>query len=592
MLGLMFARRSVAALASLVALSAHTAWAQCEYATLVQQVIASDPTGAARLGASVAVDGTTIVAGAPRANGILGIGQAGAVYVYTRSGNFVTQQQKLVASDGAQNDLFGTSVALVGNTLVVGAPGDASGRGAVYVFVRSGSTWTQQAKIVSSDGTAGDEFGTSLALTTGIQRWILVAGAPIDDNVGPAGSTGGNNTGSAYVFTASTLSVNPTWSQAAKLMATDGSAGDNFGTSVSASGTTAVIGAPNDSTLAGLGAGSAYVFTGDPLNTSNWSQQVRLVPNNGVANGRFGYGISYESNTALIGAYNQEDLVGGFYVFTRSGTVWTQSQYFSGVSDRLGFGGNLALDGDLAAVGSYPFEGQLAQRPPIRLYRRVAGVWTFLSEIPTIGNQTSMGAAVALSGSSIVTSATLFTQTVGSQGTAYVFDLISGPATEIDTQPTSTSVCPGEAASFNVQADGTQLAYRWQYFVVPNTFVNLPDGQSFVGTASGATTPNLTFTTDQSRVLRCQVTNACGVVNTDAVTLTVREANDPVCTGEPVCPECAADYDLDGGVTGADIGAFFVDFESGAACADVDLDGGVTGGDIGAFFVVYEAGGC
>lgn len=589
----MFVRRFVAALASLVALSAHTAFAQCEYATLVQQVIASDPTGSARLGASVAVDGTTIVAGAPLAYRVSGGPQTGAVYVYTRSGNFVTQQQKLVASDGALNDLFGSSVALVGNTLIVGAPGYASGRGAVYVFVRSGSTWTQQAKLASSDIATGDAFGTSLALTTGIQRWILVVGAPNDDNVGPAGSTGGSNAGSAYVFTASTLSVNPTWSQAAKLMATDGSAGDNLGTSVSASGTTAVIGAPNDSPLAGFGAGSAYVFTGDPLNTSNWSQQVRLLPNNGVANGRFGQGISYESNTALIGAYNQEGFNGGFYVFTRSGTIWTQAQYFPAASTRDGFGGNLALDGDLAAVGSYPYEGQLAQRPPIRLYRRVAGVWTFVNDIPTIGNQTAMGAPVALSGSTIVTSATLFsTQTLGAVGTAYVFDLTSGPATEIDAQPTSMSVCLGEAASFDVQATGSQLAYRWQYLTAPNTFTNLADGETSLGSISGATSPNLVFTANQSHVVRCELTGACGVVNSNQASLTVRASDDPVCTGEPVCPGCAADYDQDGGVTGADIGAFFVDFESGAACADVDLDGGVTGGDIGAFFVVYEGGGC
>jgi hypothetical protein len=146
----------------------------------------------------------------------------GAAYVF----GLPSQQARLTASNPAANSNFGVSVAISGSTAVVGADTRSSKTVAVYVFVRSGSTWTQQAKLTASDGAANDFFGVSVA----ISRSTAVVGAD------------GKNasTGAAYVFTRS----GSTWSQQAELTASGGAGGDEFGFSLALSGSTAVVGAP------------------------------------------------------------------------------------------------------------------------------------------------------------------------------------------------------------------------------------------------------------------------------------------------------------------------------------------------------------
>ena len=173
--------------------------------------------------------------------------QSGSAYVFVRSGGTWSQQAKLTASDAAEFDLFGNSVAVSGDTAVVGNRGDADGgldSGSAYVFVRSGTTWSQQAKLTASDAAEFDLFGNSVAVSGD----TAVIGADFDDDAGL-------NSGSAYVFVRS----GTTWSQQAKLTASDAAADDFFGDSVAVSGDTAVVGAPWDDD-AGLNSGSAYVF--------------------------------------------------------------------------------------------------------------------------------------------------------------------------------------------------------------------------------------------------------------------------------------------------------------------------------------------
>ena len=167
-----------------------------------------------------------------------------------------TQQQKLVASDAAGGDLLGSSVAISGETVVVGAPDDddaaGSRQGSAYVFVRSGGVWSQQQKLLASDGAEEDRFGTSVA----ISGETVVVGAPDDDDAM------GSRQGSAYVFVRSSVS----WSQQQKLLASDATGGQQFGTSVAISGETVVVGAVS-------GQGSAYVFA---RSGGVWSQQQKL----------------------------------------------------------------------------------------------------------------------------------------------------------------------------------------------------------------------------------------------------------------------------------------------------------------------------
>lgn len=151
--------------------------------------------------------------------------------------------------------------------------------------------------------------------------------------------------------------------------------------------------------------------------------------------------------------------------------------------------------------------------------------------------------------------------------------------------PIDTEVCldVADSVTFHVAVDaGVTPQYRWR-----RDSIELNDGLR----VSGATTATLTvagLSVEDSGVYDCVITN-CAEVFSQGATLTVRGFGDPVCAG---CPPCPADYDLDGGVTGSDIAAFFSDFEQGQVCADTDQDGGVTGGDIAAFFVAFEAGGC
>jgi len=289
-------------------------------------------------GTSVSISGGTAVVGAYGANG-----GPDAAYVFTRSGEIWTQQQKLTASDGAVDDRFGTSVAISGDTVIVGAYQDDDAgvdSGSAYVFVRSNGTWTQQQKLTASDGAEGDRFGISVALSGD----TAVAGAYQDDD-------GGIDSGSAYVFTRS----NGVWTEQQKLTASDASGAAYFGYSVALAGDTAVVGADGDESFPGLSTGSAYVFT---RQDSVWTQQAKLTSSDAAAGDRFGYSVSLSGDTAVIGAYWDEVAgisTGSAYVFVRVDNMWSQEQKIT-ASDGAGadlFGAAVAVSGDTAVVGAY-----------------------------------------------------------------------------------------------------------------------------------------------------------------------------------------------------------------------------------------------
>ncbi len=206
-------------------------------------------------GAAVSISGNTIAVGAPIAETPV----KGAAYVFTGSGSTWTQQQKLpLPSDiGVAND-FGASISVSGDTVVVGArlndhgPGATAGsnQGAAYVFTRAGTVWTQQQKLTATDAGISDEFGYSVA----VEGNTAVIGARTD-TFGTSPNTALNQ-GSAYVFTR----TGATWTQAQKLSAFDGAAQDQFGWAVALSGTTAVVGAYLDDVEGQQDQGSAYVF--------------------------------------------------------------------------------------------------------------------------------------------------------------------------------------------------------------------------------------------------------------------------------------------------------------------------------------------
>ncbi|MEY3231202.1 MAG: hypothetical protein RL689_1291, partial [Planctomycetota bacterium] len=309
------------------------------------KLVANDPGLSDSLGISVAIDGITAVAGAAF-DDASAIADQGSVYVFfNSSGTTWTQQTKLVASDGAAGDQLGGSVAISGNTLLAGAAGDDFGavldQGSAYVFTRTGTTWTQQAKLVALDGAAGDNFGSSVAILGD----TAIVGASGDDNGAVA------DQGSIYIFTRS----GTTWTQQAKLVASDGAAGDFFGRSLAIAGDSVIVGARADDVGANNDQGSAYVFTGGG---ASWTQQAKFLAADGAAGDQFGSSVSISGDVAIVGA-RTDDIgangdQGSAYVFIRWGTTWTQRSKLTAPDGAVNdsFGASVGISGVNVLVGA------------------------------------------------------------------------------------------------------------------------------------------------------------------------------------------------------------------------------------------------
>ncbi|WP_246834197.1 FG-GAP repeat protein [Leptospira bourretii] len=370
--------------------------------------------GTDQFGVSVAIDRDTIVVGANQEdsnqttitnapNAIApneGATDSGAAYVFQKSGTTWSEQAYLKPSNTGANDQFGISLAISGDTIAVGAyfedsnqtsitngspaPANegATNAGAVYVFQRSGTTWSEQAYLKPSNMGAGDRFGT----TVDIANDTIVVGANLEasnqititNGSGASANNSAANAGAAYVF----RRTGTTWVEEAYLKAPNAEADDQFGNSVAIDGDTIVVGAfseasnqttitngtaassDNSATLAG----AAYVFqrTG-----STWSHQAYLKPPNLGADDRFGITVAIEGNTILVGSIfednNQTTVTNGtmpnddnslsnsgaVYLFQRSGSTWAFRAYIKApnadVEDR--FGNAIAFSGDTAVVG-------------------------------------------------------------------------------------------------------------------------------------------------------------------------------------------------------------------------------------------------
>ena len=317
-------------------------------------IVANDYFGRA---ASMNSDGTYAVIGKPR---ISGVGQA---YIFVRSGSTWTQQQKL--TQNGSSDMFGNSVSISsdGNYAAIGAhQADGSGRGAVYIYSRSGSTWTMQQKLTSSDRTDFDRFAYSVSINSDGTYVIATAYGDADN---------GTNSGSAYIFTRS----GSTWTQQAKIKPSDGSANADFGggqygtpgvsASINSDGTHVIVGSfykgELDSNNVGQQrTGAAYVFT---RSGSTWTQQQKLSPSAIVAFTYFGQSVSINSDAtfAIIGAHGDATAAGAAYVFSRSGSTWTLERKITAsdaqVNDYFGLGVSLSSDAAYAIVGSIYEDG-------------------------------------------------------------------------------------------------------------------------------------------------------------------------------------------------------------------------------------------
>jgi hypothetical protein len=356
-------------------------------------LVASDSIPGDYQGWSVSVSGDTAVVGAYRKSSSTGL-QSGAAYIYTRSGDFWSQQAKLTPGDAAASDYFGGSVAIDGNTAVIGTWRKNNYIGAAYVFVRSGSVWNQQAKLTASDGASGDDFGWAVSVS--------------GDTVAVGAYNKNNMTGAVYVF----VRDGSTWNQQAKLTADDGAANDAFGYSLSVADDTAVVGAWRKNNFSG----TAYVFT---RSGASWIQQAKLVARDGEANDLFGFSVSVHGETAVMGAYGKNNNTGAVYVFGRSGSAWTQQAKII-TGDGAGtdaFGWSVSLNNDLVAVGAV---GKNLNTGTVYAFRRSGTLWSQQAKLiagdGSIGD--AFGWSVSVNGETIVAGAYSHNNKIGA---AYVY---------------------------------------------------------------------------------------------------------------------------------------------------------------------------
>jgi hypothetical protein len=435
-------------------------------AQLVQQgyIKASNTNADDLFGFGLALDGDTLVVGAPQersnATGVNGdetnnsTSNAGAVYVFTRTGGVWSQQAYLKASNTNSPDGFGWSVAIAGDTLAVGAPFESSNAtgvngneadnsalysGAVYVFTRTGGVWTQQAYLKASNTDAGDNFGINLAFNG--ETLAVAAYEEASSATGVNGNQADNSaphSGAVYVFTR-TGSV---WSQQAYVKASN--AGGLFGYSLDVKSDTLIVGAPweasnatgvngNQTDTSAPQAGAVYVFT---RSGGVWTQQAYLKASNTDAGDRFGQGLALDGDTIVAGARlessgangvnadqtdNSAPNAGAVYVFTRSGGIWTQQAYLkaSNAGENKNFGGSVAIVGDLIAVGSRLEDSNATgingnqgnntepDSGAVYLFTRSGGAWTqqaYLKASNT-GAGDEFGEMVALSGNTLAVGA-------------------------------------------------------------------------------------------------------------------------------------------------------------------------------------------
>jgi len=375
------------------------------------KIQASDLQADDQFGYSVAIYGNTAVVGARLED--TGGSNDGSAYIFTRSGTTWTQQQKIQASDRQASDSFGHSVAISGDTVVVGAVYEdtgGAGAGAAYIFTRSGTTWTQQQKIQASDKQANDYFGYSVAISGD----TVVVGASWED-------TGGQQAGAAYVFTRS----GTTWTQQQKIQASDRQASDYFGGSVSIDGDTVVVGAIGEDTGANS-AGAAYVFT---RSGTTWTQQAKIQASDAQAVDQFGWSVSISGDIVVVGAYEEDTggtNAGSAYVFTRSGTTWTQQQKIqaSDIGAGDGFGQSVSISGDIVVVGAGGEDPSgFTDAGAAYVFARSGTTWTQQRKIlaSDFDSNDYFGRSVSIYGNTVVVGADHEDTGAADAGAAYIF---------------------------------------------------------------------------------------------------------------------------------------------------------------------------
>jgi uncharacterized repeat protein (TIGR02543 family) len=439
------------------------------------KLVGTGNTGAAQQGISVAVsaDGNTAIVGGPVDNA-----NRGAVWIYTRSGGSWTQQGTKLTGTGFAGTFSNQGVAVAlsadGNTAIVGGALDNDLSGAAWVFTRSGTTWTQQgSKLVGTGAVGSAQQGSSVSLSADGNTALV--GGPTDNT----------NIGAVWIYTRS----GSTWTQqGSKLVGTGavGSAQQGWSVSLSADGNTAITGGRLDNS----NAGAAWVYT---RSGTTWTQQgAKLVGTGAVGASQQGYSvaISANGNTAMVGASQDNTQAGAAWVYTRSGTTWTQQGtklVGTGAvgAAQQGWSVSLSADGNTASVGGYADNSAVGAA---WVYTRSGTTWTQGSKLVGTGTvgAAQQGVSVSMSAdgnTAMVCAAQDNTQT----GAAWVYAATT-TTTITSISPASGTTLPGTSVTLTGVNFNTTAANNIVYFGAAKANVTAASATSLTVTAPvGAT---------------------------------------------------------------------------------------------------------
>jgi len=395
--------------------------AQCE-----TKILALDGEEFDGFGDSVSIDGDVMVVGSDGDddNG----DRAGAAYVYRFDGAEWLLETKLLASDGMENDFFGSDVSLDGDVMVIGAAEfdyNEGGPGSAYVFRYNGSDWIEEAKLLASDGDYLDYFG----MVVSMKDDVIVIGARNEDE-------NGLSAGAAYVFRYD----GSEWVEETKLLAAHGYKSDNFGYSVSTDGDLIAVGANRYRYGDDCCMGAAYVFRYDG---SEWIEETKLLASDGERGDRFGAAVAIENDVVIVGATNDHhDAVedaGAAYMYRYDGSDWIEEAKLvasDGVEDDF-FGYALSLDGDTVAIGAYAYWWNGGEPGWVYLFEYMDSQWHETTKLMASDGQIRdhFGCSVSLDGETLAVGASGNDDYGDYSGSVYVLDLGCDPAPTLGVSP-------------------------------------------------------------------------------------------------------------------------------------------------------------
>ena len=357
-------------------------------------------------------------------------------------------EQKIIASDGATYDDFGYSVAISGDTALVGArydDDDASGSGSAYLYQRQADgSWSETAKLTASDAAAGDYFGYSVSISGDT---ALVGALYDDDN--------GSNSGSAYIYQ---RQADGSWSETAKLTASDGAQSDYFGSSVAISGDTALVGALYDDDN-GYESGSAYLYQRQA--DGSWSETSKLTASDAAAGDYFG-SVAISGDTALVGAYYDDDDASGSgsaYLYQRQADgSWSETSKLTASDGAAGDNfGSVAISGDTALVGALYDDDNGSNSGSAYIYQRQAdGSWSETAKLTASDAAAGdyFGSSVAISGDTALVGARYDDDDGDNSGSAYLYQRQADGSWSETAKLTASDAAAGDYFGYSVSISG------------------------------------------------------------------------------------------------------------------------------------------